>query len=301
MLILLDCRPLQQAGAASERTRFLLSCAAELTVRQGVEWLFLLDKRGDLPLPAGKKIVARKSFWLIPRIARKHKVELIMMTGGKPVTATKVPQYCWVSGGTFLRDPSGKDVPVAPAPDEVMVPLSQEDRESVKGQVAEGKEYFFTDINGAAVSEVINLLKAFSLFKKRQLSNMKLVLAGEADAEIVEKLDSYKYRQDVCLLSKAGDGQVRGAYAVISLPRRDSLGIDVLNAWKAGVPVITSEAREAVVQVSAGDPATLADGLKTLYKDEALRNELIGKAALRSADFSLRQSVRTIWEAIGGN
>jgi glycosyltransferase involved in cell wall biosynthesis len=176
-----------------------------------------------------------------------------------------------------------------------------EERERVKGQIAEGKEYFFTDINGVAVSAVINLLKAFSLFKKRQLSNMKLVLAGEGDAAIIEKLDSYKYRQDVCLCPKVAGDQAGGAYAVISLPRRDSLGLDVLNAWKAGVPVIASEDREAVLRVPAGDPAALADGLKSLYKDEVLRNELIGKAGLLAANFSLRQSVITIWEAIGGN
>jgi hypothetical protein len=65
--------------------------------------------------------------------------------------------------------------------------------------------------------------------------------------------------------------------------------------------VITSADREAVVRVPAGDPASLADGLKSLYKDETLRNGLIEKAALSVADLSLRQSVTTIWDAIGRN
>jgi len=173
------------------------------------------------------------------------------------------------------------------------------------------------------VSEVVSLLKAFSLFKKRQLSNMKLVLMGKATRSIIEKLDSYKYRQDVCLYP--GDGNVRkmdnapevraevvgGAYAIVRLAGQDSPGMDVLNAWKARVPVIAGQTGgvltdgpgtgESVLRVAAGDPAPLADALKSLYKDEAFRSGLIEKAALRVAGISLRQSVATIWEAIGRN
>jgi len=53
--------------------------------------------------------------------------------------------------------------------------------------------------------------------------------------------------------------------------------------------------------VPAGDPASLADGLKSLYKDETLRNGLIEKAGLRVADLKLQEAVTTIWDAIGRN
>jgi hypothetical protein len=322
MLILLDCRPLQGPGPASEKTRFLLSCAAGLTAQEGVQWLFLLNKAGrSLSLPAGEKVTAWKVLWPISRIVRKYHADLIMMTDGRLAGGTKAPQCCWITGKAdagmvekvgaakavfTFADKGDKAVfpgvhAVPPAPDEGMAPLSMEAREEVKGRVADGKEYFYTDIAGVPLSGVIHLLKAFSLFKKRQLSNMKLVLAGEGDRGIAEKLDSYKYRQDVYLVPRVDGDVIGGAYAAISLERRGSLGIDVLNAWKARVPVITSTDREAVLRVPAGDPASLADGLKSLYKDETLRNGLIEKAALSVADLSLQQSVTTIWEAIGRN
>jgi hypothetical protein len=319
MLILLDCRPLQGPGHASEKTRFLLSCAAGLTAREDVQWVFLLNKGGgSLPLPAGEEVLIWKFFWPIPRLVRKYRADLIMMTDGRLAGGTKVPQCCWIPGKadgrmmekmgaaravlSFGDKESFPGVHAVPsAPDEGMAPLSMEAREGVKGRLADGKEYFYTDIAGAPLSGVINLLKAFSLFKKRQLSNMKLVLAGEGDPGIAEKLDSYKYRQDVYLVPKAEGDVIGGAYAAISLERRGSLGIDVLNAWKARVPVITSTDREAVLKVPAGDPASLADGLKSLYKDETLRNGLIEKGALSVADLSLRHSVTTIWDAIGRN
>ena len=322
MLILLDCRPLQRPGPDSEKTRFLLSCAAGLTAQEGVHWIFLLDQGGRaLSLPAGEKATARKVLWPVARIVRKYHADLIMMTDGRLAGGTKVPQCCWIPGKAddkvlekmgaaravlCFGDKTNKEVfpgvfTVPPAPDEGITPLSMEAREAVKGRVADGKEYFYTDIAGAPQSGVINLLKAFSLFKKRQLSNMKLVLGGEGDPGIAEKLDSYKYRQDVSLVPKVEGDLIGGAYGAISLERRGSLGIDVLNAWKARVPVITAADREGVLRVPADDPASLADGLKSLYKDESLRNGLIEKAALIVADLSLRQSVTTIWDAIGRN
>jgi hypothetical protein len=318
MLILLDCRPLQHAGADNEKVRFLLSCAAGLTAQKGVKWLFLLNKRAPaLSLPEGEKVLTGRSFRIVARTARKYKADLIMMTDGGSANATKVPQCSWVFGPpgsgkrldklrmraravfSFREIFPGVHV-VNPPPEEAAAPLSVEAREKIKERLAEGKEYFYTEIAGAKSSEVINLLKAFSLFKKRQLSNMKLVLAGE-DVGLTEKLSSYKYRQDVCLCPRTGVEQLAGAYAVISLNREGSLGIDVLNAWKAGVPVIAAEESEAVLRVPAGDPAPLADGLKSLYKDETLRNELIGKGARRVAGLSLGAAVGTIWDAIGRN
>lgn len=304
MRIFLDCRPLQKAGADSERTRFILSCVAGLTAYRGVEWLFLLSGKGAvLPLPAGEKIVARRSFWLIGRIVRKYKADLIMLTDGRNVRSP-APQCCWMRGSASLRLSSGDVVAVPLAAEEGMVVLAADERERVKDAIAGGKEYFLSDITGVDDPSVVGLLKAFSLFKKRQLSNMKLVLLGKAHPGVIEKLDSYKYRQDVCLDPGLGRGEVTGgAYGVVHLAGRDRLGLDVLNAWKAHVPVITTgtEGGDAVLPVAAGDPVPLADGLKSLYKDEGFRGELIGRAAVRVADLDLRQGVAMIWEAIGRN
>ncbi len=283
MLILLDCRPLQDAGAKSERTRFILACIAALTDRHGVEWLFLLDrKRADLLLPEGGKRLVRTSLpgrpgtrlwydWLIPRAARRYKADQVMTTDGRPAGGTSTPQCSWtLTGKGFMLSCSGMEAQVPLAPDEE--------------------------------AGIVNLLKAFSLFKKRQLSNMKLVLAG---AVTIDKLDSYKYRQDVSLCPETRRDQAAGAYAVINLPRRNNLGIAVPNAWKAGVPVITTSmecipaSEEAVLLVPPDDPVPLADGLKSLYKDEAFRKGLMGKAEVRARDFGVQRSVAAIWGVLG--
>ena len=54
-------------------------------------------------------------------------------------------------------------------------------------------------------NDLLNLLKAFSVFKKRQKSNWKLVLTGnlrQYDKKFLEDLRTYKYRDDVVMADK---------------------------------------------------------------------------------------------------
>ena len=64
---------------------------------------------------------------------------------------------------------------INPGIDEIFKPLDWEEKEIIREKYAEGKAYFLFsgDINRR--SNLINLLKAFSFFKKRQKSNMMLL------------------------------------------------------------------------------------------------------------------------------
>ncbi len=304
MRILLDVRPIQAGGAGSERSRFLLSCVAGLSALKGVEWVYLLNEGGAvLNLPAGERVSPKGVFWRIAGVAKDWAVDLVMMTDGREVR-TSQPHCCWLNERPVLRMGPDADISVPLAPGEDIRPFSMEQREQVRQGIAEGREYFFVDIEGVPPAEVIEMLKAFSLFKKRQLSNMKMVLSGSLDKMVAEKLDTYKYRQDVILHPGGDEALLSGAYAMVRLAERGSWGIDVLNAWKAGVPVVLMETGENgdVMRVAkGGDPAVMAEALKTLYKDERYRNELIEKGRLSVAEAGMDRTVATIWKAIGGN
>jgi glycosyltransferase involved in cell wall biosynthesis len=202
---------------------------------------------------------------------------------------------------------------IPPAVDEIL-PLLAEEKEKLKGKYTEGKEYFLTVVAGAASKEVVDLLKAFSLFKKRQRSNMQLVLVGGDSVpgkELSDRLANYKYRQDIHWVLHPGEeewGWVTGAsYALVAPFERGGLGIDVLNAWKAGVPVITTpsgvaclDIADEVLYAQPGDPASLAGQMMLIYKDEGLRNRLIGKGMARGRSFSWERSAGEVWAGIMG-
>jgi glycosyltransferase involved in cell wall biosynthesis len=192
-------------------------------------------------------------------------------------------------------------------------PLADAEKEEIKRRYVRGKEYFLADLAGAGEEDVINLLKAFSLFKKRQQSNMQLLLTGGINGSagvIRQRLETYKYREDVHWQEDgpaAEDGRVsRAAYAALLLFDGHTLGAPLLNAWAAGVPVIAADgsllqeiAGDAALPAGAGDPASLAAQLMRIYKDETGRMDLIRRGLDRRGAYSRRRSIDALWEGIG--
>jgi len=191
--------------------------------------------------------------------------------------------------------------------------LADAEKEEIKRTFVRGKEYFLADLAGAGEKEVINLLKAFSLFKKRQQSNMQLLLTGGINGSagvIRQRLETYKYREDVHWQedrSAAEGGRVsRAAYAALLLFDGQTLGASLLNAWAAGVPVIAANggllqeiAGDAALLADAGDPASLAAQLMRIYKDENGRMDLIRRGLDRHGAYSRRGSIDALWEGVG--
>lgn len=208
----------------------------------------------------------------------------------------------------------GERIRVVPVmADEGIGPLSPEEKQQVKAANTAGTEYFLADLTGCGEEEAVELLKAFSLFKKRQRSGMRLVLTGQlgkraAADRINELLQTYKYRQEIDWAVGAGENArlplVGAAYAVLLPAGRSSLGTTLLNTWKAGVPVIAvsggvpeSMAQGAILSAVRGDPASLAAQLMRIYKEEDLRKDLIGKGFERLKSYS-RQNFRQVLRVI---
>src|SRR3978361_852222 len=100
---------------------------------------------------------------------------------------------------------------------------------------AGGKEYFVV-AGSPALSSLLSVLKAFSRFKKLQKSNMQLVVAVRnisRNADFMEKLDSYKYRNEVFLCDRlpAEDEMklVSAAYALLYFQEDGNPATPMLN------------------------------------------------------------------------
>jgi hypothetical protein len=176
--------------------------------------------------------------WQLPRQAKQRGADAVMLTGGIAAALDSIPQLVWLPERADARWPSiypGRLVAslrraavvfcfsdrdrawlagrypgmeervfvVTAAPAAGISPLPQEEKEKIKAANTQGKEYFLADLSGAGEEEVMHLLKAFSQFKKRQHSNMQLVITGRITGRaglIKDRLKAYRYRQDVCWL-----------------------------------------------------------------------------------------------------
>jgi glycosyltransferase involved in cell wall biosynthesis len=119
---------------------------------------------------------------------------------------------------------------------EIFHPLSADQTKSIKEKYTEGKEFFIYTGAIQPRKNLINLLKAFSLFKKRQHSNWKLVLAGRLawkNDDFLRLLKTYKYRQDVITVGYIPESELAlltgSAYAMIYPSLFEGFGVPVLS------------------------------------------------------------------------
>ena len=191
-------------------------------------------------------------------------------------------------------------------------PLSFEDQQATKDQYTEAKEYF---IYAGAIhprKNLVNLLKAFSVFKKRQQSNMKLVLAGRMawkNDAFTRLLRTYKYRNDIVLTGYIEETElvklIASSYALVYPSLFEGFGVPVLEAMQCHVPALTSK-NSSMEEIAAGagvffDPADyqdMADKLMLVYKDESLRSSMIEKGKTIAAQYSWKRTAELLWESV---
>ena len=195
---------------------------------------------------------------------------------------------------------------------EIFNPIDDEEKTRVKERYAGGKEYFLYTGAIHPRKNLMNLLRAFSLFKKRQESNFKLMLAGRLAWKyevFTRDLKSYKYRDDVILTGYLGENELSGlmaaAYALVYPSLFEGFGMPVLEAMRCHTPVITSSgtameeiAANAALLADPNDHNDIADKMMRLYKDETLRNQLIEKGKLVVQNFSWDRTAEMLWQCI---
>ena len=195
---------------------------------------------------------------------------------------------------------------------EIFQPLTNEEKQAARTKYTSGKEYFVYTGAIHPRKNLVNLLKAFSLFKKRQQSSMKLVLAGRLAWKydsFVKNLKTYKYRDDVVMTGYVNEEEIRklvgAAYAMVYPSLFEGFGVPVLEAMQCDVPVITSLyssmqeiANEAALYADPESPADIAEKMMLLYKDEKLRGQLIEKGRVTGKQYSWDLSAERLWISI---
>jgi glycosyltransferase involved in cell wall biosynthesis len=193
---------------------------------------------------------------------------------------------------------------IAPLINKKYQPLHWKGAQSVKEKYSNGNEYFL--FSGAIHdrSNLMNLLKAFSLFKKRQKSSMQLVITTAAIPEkdpFMENLRLYKYRNEVKVLAGLDVAEVQAitAAAYCSINLSSSIG-DInflLSAMQSQVPVVagaTAVAKEilgaAALYTDTSSPTAIAELLMLVFKDENRHSELMKAGAEQAAKYSADKS-----------
>lgn len=206
---------------------------------------------------------------------------------------------------------SAQKISVIPgAAGEIFRPMDWQEKQDVKTTHAGGTEYFLCTGGFHPRKNLLNLLRAFSLFKKWQHSNMKLLIAGRFTGQyeaLLEKLKTYKYRNDVILTGCLPHAELAkltaGAYALVYPSWFEGFGLPIAEAMRAGVPVITSDTSampetggEAALYAAPADADAIAKHMLRLYRDETFRSRLVDTGTAQAERFNWDRSAAALWE-----
>jgi len=211
----------------------------------------------------------------------------------------------------YKLDPLKIDV-VSGAANDKYQPVPYALQQGVKERYSAGTAYFLYAGNIQFIENWVNLLKAFSQFKKWQLSNMKLLLVkneAEWSKEVLGKLKLYKYRSEIILLKESSVEELAtiaaSAYAILFPSFSGGSGVSAIESMQCEVPVImggitnlTEDRGGAFLYADTKKPASIAQQMLKLYKDETLRDKLIEEGKQLVSQYKWDKSAAMIWQSI---
>lgn len=194
----------------------------------------------------------------------------------------------------------------------VYKPLTDEQRTEAKIKFASGHDYFIYIGALAPRKNVARLLEAFDAFKESIASSTKMLIVGAKlfhTQDIENTYKKLKYKDDVIFTGHLPGSEMGlalgGAVALAYVSYFEGFGIPIVEAFYAGVPVITSNvtsmpevAGDAALLVDPFSVKSIADAMSLIYSDQTLRKQLIEKGFARKQKFSWDKTAERVWQSI---
>ncbi len=179
-------------------------------------------------------------------------------------------------------------------------------------EYSNGKPYFIFIGSLHPRKNIISLLKAYDVFRKKSNQSIPLLIVGEAmwsRKKIELYLSGMEYKEDVIIVGRLQLKELSlvlgSALALTFIPLFEGFGIPALEAMQSGIPVITSKTTSLPEVV--GDAAIMCDpinieeiseAMMQVSEDAELRKEMIEKGFLQSKKYSWDQTAELLWESI---
>ncbi|MCX6248113.1 MAG: glycosyltransferase family 1 protein [Bacteroidetes bacterium] len=195
---------------------------------------------------------------------------------------------------------------------ETYVPLSPEGINLTRKKYTSGSPYFIFIGSLHPRKNLVNLFRAFDLFRLAHPGDVKLLIVGARKwwtKEISLTFRQMKYADDVVFSGRLNSDElakVLGAsLALTYVSYFEGFGIPIVEAFRCGVPVITSNvtsmpevAGDAALLVDPFKPSSIAGAMIKLAGDEPYRQELIRKGLERKNEFTWQRTADLLWESI---
>ncbi len=293
--------------------------------------------------------------WQIPRLLKKHQVDLFLSPDGTLSLRSDVPQIAVIHDLNFHHHPeqlprivrwyyntffpryAAKAARIATvseytkqdiiksygiAPNKIDVtwngyntrykPLGDEINDQTRAQYTNGKSYFLFVGLIIPRKNLIRLMLAFDRFKEKSKSDVQLLVVGEKkwwDQEHENAFQNLQFKNEIHFAGRLQPEELHkvlsAAQALTFVPTFEGFGIPILEAFSAGIPVITSNvtsmpevAGDAALLVNPFDVDAISEKMVELNQSPELQKELIEKGNKRKEEFSWDKTAQLLWNCI---
>lgn len=191
-------------------------------------------------------------------------------------------------------------------------PISVEEQNAVRAKFTHNENYFLFVGTVLPRKNLLNLLKAFDLFKMESKSMMKLLVVGNVwlwGKDLQNVYENMQYKNDVVLTGRLDDKEVAdlyaSAFAVTYVSHYEGFGLPVLETFNSGVPLITAStsclpeiAGDAALFAHPEAPKEIAQRMQQLISEVDLRQKLIEKGNARKNKFTWQDTAELLWQSL---
>jgi glycosyltransferase involved in cell wall biosynthesis len=191
-------------------------------------------------------------------------------------------------------------------------PMSGAQRQETINQYSSGNPYFVFVGALHPRKNLVNLFKAYDIFRKHNPEPVNLLIVGAKmwwTKAIEQAYNKMVFKNDVIFTGRLDTSELNkvlgSALALTYVSYFEGFGIPIVEAFYCDTPVITSNvtsmpevAGDAALLINPFSPNSIAEAMQDIASSKDLRNELILKGRKRREQFSWQQTADRLWGTI---
>ena len=194
---------------------------------------------------------------------------------------------------------------------ELFNPITTEQKTQIKNKYSGGSPFFIYAGSLHPRKNIVNLLKAFDIFRGRT-TDFKLLIVGEKlflTKMIQKTLKNMVFKNYVIFTGRMEPDKLSeimaAAEALTYIPFFEGFGIPLLEARHCEIPILASGltslpevAEGAAIYADPSDIVDIAEKMQLISTDYALRDKLIEAGKRRRTHFSWESTANKLWDLI---